>query len=89
MFSITELLVGSDSAIGSSAIGLINPSAGNIVSSSTAWLTSNAILITNEYIRKPKTRYTKLRDWINVITLLYKENTKTIDGKKIDEKEAQ
>ena len=68
---IFEILVGSASAIGSSTMGLINPGAGNIISSSTALLTSIAILITNEYISKLKIRYTKLRDWVNVITLLY------------------
>ena len=71
-------------------MGLINPSVGIIASSSTVFLTSIAILITNEYISKLKIRYTKLRDWINVITLLYEKTLKqsTID-KKIDEKEAE
>ena len=37
-----------------------------------------------------KIRYTKLRDWINVITLLYDKTLKTsMSDKKIDEKEAQ
>ena len=47
-------------------------------------------MITNEDISKLKVRYTKLRDWINVITLLYKKTLKTspID-KKIDQKEAE
>ena len=47
---ITEILVGSGSAISASTMGLINPSVGIIISSSTALLTSIAILITNEYI---------------------------------------
>ena len=86
---ITEILVGSGSAIGSSAMSLINPGAGIIISSSTALLTSIAILITNEYISKLKIRYTKLRDWINVITLLYEKALKqSMKDKKIDEKEA-
>ena len=70
-------------------MGLINPSVGILISSSTALLTSIAILITNEYISKLKIRYTKLRDWINVITLLDEKTLKesTID-KKIDQKEA-
>ena len=67
---VTEILVGGGSAIGTSTMGLINPSVGIIASSSTAFLTSIAILITNEYISNLKTRHTKLRDWINVITLL-------------------
>ena len=86
---ITEILVGSGSTIGSSAMSLINPSVGIVISSSTALLTSIAILITNEYISKLKIRYTKLRDWINVITLLYEKTLKeSMIDKKIDEKEA-
>ena len=87
---VTEILVGSGSAIGSSAMGLINPGASIIISSSTALLTSIAILITNEYISKLKIRYTKLRDWINVITLLYEKTLKeSMIDKKIDQKEAE
>ena len=66
---VIEILVGTGSAVGSSTMGLINPGAGIIVSSSTALLTGIAILITNEYISKLKIRCTKLKDWINVITL--------------------
>ena len=86
---ITEILVGSASVVGSSTMGLINPGAGNIISSSTALLTSIAILITNEYISKIKIRYTKLRDWNNVITLLYEKTLKqSMVDRKFDEKEA-
>ena len=86
---ITEILVEAGSAVGSSTMGLINPGAGMIISSSTALLTSIAILITNEYISNLKIRYTKLRDWISVITLLYEKTLKTsMIDKKIDEKEA-
>ena len=67
---IAEILIGSGSAIGSSTMGLINPGVAIIKSSSTALSTSIAILITNEYISKLKIHYTKLRDWINVFTLL-------------------
>ena len=73
---ITEILVGSASAVGSSTMGLINPRASFTVSSSTALFTSFAILITNEYISKLKIRYTHLRDWIKVITLLYEKTLK-------------
>ena len=87
---ITEILVGSGSAIGSSAMSLINPGAGIIISSITALLTSIAILIRNEYISKLKKGYTKLRDWINVITLLYEKTLKeSMIEKKIDQKEAE
>ena len=86
---ITEILVGSGSAISSSAMSLINPGAGIVISSSTALLTSIAILITNEYISKLKIRYTKIKDWINVITLLYEKTLKeSMIDKKIDQKEA-
>ena len=71
-------------------MSLINPGAGIIISSSTALLTSIAILITNEYISKLKIRFTKLRDWINLITLLYEKTLKeSMIDKKIDQKEAE
>ena len=87
---VTEILVGGASTVGSSSMALINPGAGIVISSGTALLTSIAILITNEYISKLKIRYTKLRDWINVITLLYEKTLKqSMVDKKIDEREAQ
>ena len=73
---IIEILIGGGSAIGTSTMGLINPSVGNIASSTTAFMTSVAILITNEYISKLKLRYVKLRDCINFITLLYGKTLK-------------
>ena len=87
---ITHILVGSGSTIGTSTMSLINPSIGIVLTSSTALLTSLAILITNEYISKLKLRYTKLKDWMNFIKILYEKtlNHSMID-KKIDEKEAQ
>ena len=86
---ISEILVGSGSAIGTSTMSLINPSIGIVLTSSTALLTTLAILITNEYISKLKLRYTKLRDWINFILILYEKtlNQSMID-KTIDKKEA-
>ena len=90
MLIISEILVGSVSTVGSSTMGLINRGAGNIISSSTALLTCIAILITSEDIPKLKIRYTKLRDWINVITLFCEKTLKTsMIDKKNDEKEAQ
>ena len=90
MLVINEILVGAGSAVGSSSMAFINPGAGIVISSSTALLTSLAILITNEDISKLKIRYTKLRDWINGITLLYEKTLKqSMIDKKIDEKEAQ
>ena len=87
---ITEILIGSGSAIGTSTMSLINPSIGIVLTSSTALITSLAILITNEYISKLKLRYTKLRDWINFITILYEKTLKeSMVDKKIDQKEAE
>ena len=80
---ITEILIGSGSAVTFSTFSLINPSIGIPIASCSALLTSIAILITNEYISKLKIRYTKLRDWINVITLLYE---KTLKDSMIDKK---
>ena len=87
---ITEIIIGSASAVGSSSMALINPGAGVIISSSTALLTSIAILITNEYISKIKLRYTKRRYFINFITMLYEKTlSQSMIDKKIDEKGAQ
>ena len=88
MLIITEIVIGSASTVSSSAMGLINPGAGIIISSSRALLTSFAALITNEYISKLKIRYTKLRDWINVITLLHERTLKQLMmDKRINQKE--
>ena len=86
---ITELLIGSGSAISTSTLSLMNPNIGIVLTSSTAFLTSLAILITNEYITILKLRYTKLTDWINFITILYEKtlNQPMVD-QKIDKKEA-
>ena len=86
----TKILVGSASTISSSTVGLTNPGAGFIISSSTALLTSFAILTKEEYFSKLKIRYTKLRDWINVITLLYEKTLKSsMVDKNVDQKEAE
>ena len=82
-------MIGSGSAISASNMSLINSSTGIVLTSSTALLKSLALLITNQYISKKELRYTKLKDWINFITISYakKLNQSMID-KKIDEKEA-
>ena len=46
--NITEILIGSGLAIGTSTMSLVNPGAVNYISSNTAFLTSTPILITNE-----------------------------------------
>ena len=68
---ITEILLGSGSAKSTSTLSFIKASIAIILTSSTALLTSIVILITNEYISKLKSRYTKLRDWLKFITILY------------------
>ena len=87
MLIITEILIGSGSAISTSTRSIINPSIGIVSTSSTALLTSIAILITNEYITKLKLCYTKLGDWINFIKILYEKtlNESMLD-KETDEK---
>ena len=83
-------MIGTESAIGSSTMGINIRGAGIIISSSTALLTSIAILITHEFISKLKIRYTKLREWINVNSLLYEKTLKlSMVDKKTDEKEAE
>ena len=82
-------MIGSELAIGTSAVSVINPGAGIFISNSTALLTSIATLITNEFIKKLKIRYSKLGDWINVITLVYEKKMKeSMIDKKISEKES-
>ena len=89
MLIITETLFGCGSTITSSILSKNNPSVGIVVSSSTALLTSVAILVTNEYISKLRLRYTILRDWISFFAILFERtlNQLMID-RKIDEKEA-
>ena len=83
-------MIGSGSAISTSTMSIKNPSVGIALTSSTALLTSLAILITNEYISKLKLRCTKLRDWTNFITILYEKTLKeSLIDKKINEKEAE
>ena len=50
--TITEIFLGSGSAIGTSTMSLKNLSIGIVLTSATALLTSIAILITNEGISK-------------------------------------
>ena len=71
-------------------MSLINPSLGIVLTSSTALLTSIAILITNDYISKFSLRYSKLRNWINVLTLQYEKTLKeSMIDKKIDQKDVE
>ena len=59
------------------------PCIGIALISSTALLTSIAILITNEHVSEIKIRYTKLRNWKNFITILFE---KTLETSMVDKK---
>ena len=88
---VSEILIGGIglSTGGGLTISEIAP-AGLLCASAISFLSSIATLITNEYFSKIKIRYTKLRDWINVSTLLYEKTLKqSMIDKKTDEKEAQ
>ena len=59
---ITDILLESGSAITTSTMSILNPSIGIVLTSSTALLTSLAILITNEHISKINLLYKELGD---------------------------
>ena len=72
-----------------SKLPIVNPSVGSIISSSAALLTTFAILITNDYISKLKTIWSKFGHWMNVITPLFEKTLKQfMTDKTIDEKQA-
>ena len=70
-------------------MSIINTGLGIVLTSSTALVTSIAFLITNEYKSKIKIRSTKLRDWINFITILYEKTLKESMNDKKNEREAE
>ena len=70
--SIPEILIVSSSTVASSTIFIINPSIALPIASGSAHHIM-AILITNEYFSKLKVRYTKIRDGINVVSLLHEK----------------
>ena len=86
---LSEILVDvGDLSVGSGlTISGIAP-VGKVTAGSITFLSSISTLITNEYFSKFKIRYTKLRDWINVTTLLYKKTLKesVIDKKSMKKK---
>ena len=87
MITTSEIMLGS--ARTTFTLSLVNPSIGIILTSSTALLTSIAILITNDCISKLKLRYTQLREWMNVISVLNENFSKTsMVEKMIGEKES-
>ena len=90
--TILEILTGVAGVSTGSALSItgVGTAIGIPIASSTAFLASMATLITNEYFSKLKIRYTKLRDHINMITLLYEKTlNKSMIDKKIDPNEAE
>ena len=85
---IIETVIGSASTLTSSTLSIVNPSAGNIISSTFALITSIAILIANGYLSK-LINSVQLRDWIHIISLLYEKTLqqsmidKTIDDEEV------
>ena len=70
-------------------MSLTNPGIGIVLTYSTSLKSSIAILITIEYISNLKLRYTKLGDWVFLITVFYEKTLQqSLVDKKIDEKEA-
>ena len=67
---VSEILIGGvELGVGSGlTISGLAP-VGIMCAGSVSFLSSVSTLITNEYISKLKIRYTKIRDWINVIKL--------------------
>ena len=85
----SEFSKGSSSTMVSSKLSIGNPSNGIPTASRSALITSIANFSRNENISKMKVRYTKLGDWINVITLLYEKTLEqSILYKKTVEKKA-
>ena len=75
--TILEILTGIAGVSTGSALSITGVgTAIGIPIASTAFMASMATLITNEYFSKLKIRYTKLRDHINMITLLYEKTLK-------------
>ena len=72
----SENLIRSSSTRISSTLSILFPILGIPIASSSALILSIATFITNEDISKLKIRYTKIRDWINVISLLYQKTSK-------------
>ena len=70
---VSERLIGASPTIVCSTLLNINPTIAIPIASSSALITSIATLITNEYVSKLKTRCTKLRHWIKLISLLYEK----------------
>ena len=76
---VSEFLIGvSGLTVGSGLTMSGIAAVGMVTAGSTSFLSSISTLTTNESFSKLKLRYTKLRDWINVTTLLFEKNIERI-----------
>ena len=73
--TVLQILTGSTGLAVGSSLTLTGAGASVVVPIATAtfFVSSTAALKSNESYRKLKLRYTKLRDWINMINLLYQK----------------
>ena len=83
---VSEILIGFSGLTVGSGLTISDLAPVGITCAGVCFLSSISTLITNEYFSRLKIRYTKLRDWKNVITLLYE---KTLKESMIDKKIAQ
>ena len=74
----SEILFEWSSTRVTSQLSVVKPNNGIAIASSSAMLTSIAILITKECVSKFKLQYAKLRDWIAVNNLLYEKAIKNL-----------
>ena len=88
---VSEFLIGSAKLGVGSSLTLSGLAPVEIIcASSISFLPSISTLITNDYFSNSEIRYTMLRDWNNVITLLYGKTLKeSMIDKKIDQIEAE
>ena len=90
--SVLEILTGASGIVVGTTLTAtgVGATIGVPIAGVSAFIASIATLIPNEYLSKRKARYTKLRDPVNMITLLYEKTlTKSMMDKKIDEKEGE
>ena len=87
---VSEILIGVSGLTVGSGLTISSLAPVGITCAGRSFLSIISTLITNEYFSRLKIRYTKLRDWINVTTLLYEKTLKgSMIDKKIDEKEGE
>ena len=73
----SETLIGTVGlSVGSGLITSRSAPVGIVCAGSFSFLSRNSASIANEYLLKLKLRYTKLRDWIVVNTLVYETTSK-------------